>query len=311
MLYFIASKYFTKSNFILLISDCRAGCSLGFKAGPRRPLPSNKMTFSNSSPFFGGHSRLYKPVAETLETFTLFPELPYELRDFIWKFAARVPRVIPLIKREILDKDFETYNEEPFNYGKGTYSQGFDGIRCSDWTTIVKPPSLLSCCHESRIQALKQYQLCFGLQMKTPIYFSPAADVVLFAGFNAMESFFGRFECTPENIEEPWDRNVVKNLAYMQGEWGRDSFEEWVRKRHVSCATDILHCLELTIFVSIGNRRLNRPLLESLISPDGVIAQSMGKEIRRDNGEIATLPIIYTNPANRPFEIDHSKPWYQ
>ena len=239
-------------------------------------------------------------MTETLDTFTLFPRLPYELREHIWNYAVQLPRVVPLIKQELLDDDFKKYHEGPFNYGEGPYNYGLTGSKTSDWTTITKPPAVLSCCHESRIQALKYYELCFSLQMVTPIYFSPANDSVLFASFNALESFFGRFDCNPENYQETWDRNIVRNLAYIQGEWARDSFENWVQKRHVSCAADILHCLELTMFVSIGNRRLDRCLLERLIRPIGAISQAMVEHTKRADGEIATLAVTFTDPKDRP-----------
>ena len=280
----------------------RREAEIAFRHKPRSH--SIKMVSPNSSPFFGGHSRRYKPMFESLDSFTFFPLLPYELREHIWKFAAQLPRVIPLIKQELLDDDFKKYNEGPFNYREGPHNYGLTGLKTSDWTTIAKPPAILSCCHESRTTGLAMYKLCFGLQMTTPVYFSPENDIVLFAGFNAMESFFGRFDRNPENFGKTWDRNMVRNLAYMQGEWGRDSFEDWVQKRHVSCAADILHSLEFTMFVSIGKRRLDRWLLERLIRPDGSIANAMEQEIEREDGKIATLPITYTEPVDRPLSSD-------
>jgi hypothetical protein len=91
-------------------------------------------------------------------TFTLFPDLPTELRRKIWAVAIDHPR---LIHPQLPPAD--SPSEPPKHY-----------YRC-------KPPILLQICKESRIEALLRYHpvsLPGGSYLGPPLYLNPSLDIL-------------------------------------------------------------------------------------------------------------------------------------
>ncbi|KIN07134.1 hypothetical protein OIDMADRAFT_16005 [Oidiodendron maius Zn] len=81
----------------------------------------------------------------TPPTFTLFRELPTEIRVKIWKIAAREPRLVNIqCQRE--------------SYMRGAMKR----FLAKSFTTTNPVPPLLHACHESRAETIFEYQLSFA-----------------------------------------------------------------------------------------------------------------------------------------------------
>jgi hypothetical protein len=96
--------------------------------------------------------------------FSLFPELPSELRLKIWRFCFPGPRTVRI------------------QY-KAKTRHSVDGKRSnfSAWTSTNPIPIILHICHESRQEALKFYRLAFGSFFHQPsIYIGFDIDSVHF-----------------------------------------------------------------------------------------------------------------------------------
>jgi hypothetical protein len=95
-----------------------------------------------------------------LTEFTLFPELPLELRNKIWKYTLPGPRYIEFVSM----------------YEAGDYPVSYP--HCKDKT----PPVALHVCRESRTEALREYsELCGSCTDCPPMYYSPKIDIFCFA----------------------------------------------------------------------------------------------------------------------------------
>jgi hypothetical protein len=94
-----------------------------------------------------------KPITD----FSLFLDLPLELRLKIWREVCHTSRVV----------------EIHYNLDDGRFV-------CS-----CNPPSVLQVCRESRSEALKIYKLSFGSPAMPPhVYFYPGIDRVYFTRRN-------------------------------------------------------------------------------------------------------------------------------
>jgi len=82
-------------------------------------------------------------------TFTLFPNLPSELRLKIWKHIAPGPRIVEL-----------QYATEPKRLVESI--PGTLHPVSPDWISKYPPPIVLHICQESRMEVLKSYQLALG-----------------------------------------------------------------------------------------------------------------------------------------------------
>lgn len=107
-----------------------------------------------------------------LTSFTLFPGLPTEIRLKIWRLIAPGPRTVLV------------------QYSTKCKISAFTG-----WTSPYPPPVILAICQESRLEALKSYQLAFGS------YFHPAKIYIDFS----IDTL--RFENAPKEWEPFWDPN--------------------------------------------------------------------------------------------------------
>jgi hypothetical protein len=94
-----------------------------------------------------------------MESFTLFPHLPLELRLKIWRSTLPGPRNVGVKIR--------------FKDGR------FGGWVARDCTP--RPPMALQVCHESREEARKYYVLSFGTTLYPPtVYFNYKTDTLCF-----------------------------------------------------------------------------------------------------------------------------------
>ncbi|KAF4633297.1 hypothetical protein G7Y89_g4816 [Cudoniella acicularis] len=88
--------------------------------------------------------------------FTLFPKLPTELCNVIWTFAMPGPR---LVEVEIKTLNTKYYlNEDPRPGAAQSFKK--KGTFCGFKVADQSPPALLHTCHQSRLVALRYFQLC-------------------------------------------------------------------------------------------------------------------------------------------------------
>ncbi|TAQ88209.1 hypothetical protein B7494_g3452 [Chlorociboria aeruginascens] len=114
-------------------------------------------------------------VAVITEEFTLFPNLPFELRAKIWNGALPEPQSV------ILDED----NIPPVFT---------DGVLQHWWLPRCKAhckfPTILHVNQESRAEALRSYRPAFGALLKDkPVFFNFLKDRIIINGAEAIESF--------------------------------------------------------------------------------------------------------------------------
>ncbi len=130
-----------------------------------------------------------------LSNFTLFPELPTELRLKIWGHAARTQRLLKL-QYCIVDRKFFTFQNLP---------------------------AILRATQESRIVGLRYYHLSFGTDKQPPsTYFNANYDIVCF-GFEQYDDeidYMLRYFEKQRRILAPKDQ--IQNLALAEYLWRRD-----------------------------------------------------------------------------------------
>jgi hypothetical protein len=96
--------------------------------------------------------------------FTLFPDLPLELRLKIWSFITPGPRIVSIKYK-----------------GLSFYSIGKGFSAAAGWRSPDPVPIVLHICRESRTEALKSYQLAFGSYLHPGrIYFDFSKDTLRF-----------------------------------------------------------------------------------------------------------------------------------
>lgn len=79
--------------------------------------------------------------------FSRFNELPLELRLRVWNYHLVEPRVVDLYYLEGVKRPVD---------------EEYDTVGYAHWESPLPAPSALSCCKESRGEALKVYSLCFA-----------------------------------------------------------------------------------------------------------------------------------------------------
>jgi 2EXR family len=116
-----------------------------------------------------------------LSEFTLFQELPRELRDEIWDLALPDGRIISIVERQ---KPRNIFSEL-----RGCTRAGIGEVE-SDWiadVSLVATP-LLHVNRDGREAALRRYQLALdGLIFGQPIYIDFDRDTVLFTKYRALK----------------------------------------------------------------------------------------------------------------------------
>ncbi|KAH8601883.1 hypothetical protein B0O99DRAFT_202414 [Bisporella sp. PMI_857] len=252
---------------------------------------SRESSKASSSPFFGGRSSYYKSEPQVLKEFTVFLELPLELRQKIWQSALH-PRVLPIFIKNQLR--LQSYWDRS-NHRQST----------TLWRMYCNPPALLFCCVESRIEALRMYTLCFAEQFGSPIYFSPHNDILLFmSSAPAMTAFFGMYTTVGA---DKLDRSLVRNVACLGGVRASESMEKWFSERECAVAKSILSNLDLFMLVSLGEKELDRVILNELTRHDGIVIKafensSEATELPFESRSARTMSVSYQEkaPVQRP-----------
>lgn len=90
--------------------------------------------------------------------FSIFPQLPAELRHRVWRYAANVPHDISI--------------ELCWRLNRGSPKPAYR------FRADTRVPPLLHACHESRNEVKKIYQTCVENEGKPRIYINPVADSI-------------------------------------------------------------------------------------------------------------------------------------
>jgi hypothetical protein len=123
---------------------------------------------------------------DTSREFTLFPKLPPELRDMVWKFTLPDPRILNLLCHRPTHND-----QEPILFSR-------DAVSKANVNGVATP--LLHTCSRSRQIALGRYERAFNDLLDHPIYFDWERDTVymkLKASFAAFTGGWRRLARTP------------------------------------------------------------------------------------------------------------------
>jgi hypothetical protein len=110
-------------------------------------------------------------MSSTLNNFTLFSQLPQDVRHQIWRLTASVPRVVEI---------HETHSS---SYGSGLDPSGEHTTRIKSNT---RPPAILNVCNESRQLGLKEIYTTPFLDRSNdpyaynvvPIYINESRDII-------------------------------------------------------------------------------------------------------------------------------------
>jgi hypothetical protein len=150
-----------------------------------------------------------KLLTESASKFTLFPDLPKELQDVIWKLALPKPRVLSVTR----------YNPHT-NPRTNFYLQ--HGVSQFDYIIDVNPvPTLLlHTSQEARAATLRQYQPAFnGILRAGPTYFDFERDSILFTNWSTLRTFCGdrglAYAPLPASVEA-W-KSKIRNVGVQGG----------------------------------------------------------------------------------------------
>jgi len=147
--------------------------------------------------------------------FILFPELPPELRNKIWKLSMPGPRIVR-IKHDPRDMYAVELNEIDLAAGRNPWWRA---------KAIAGPvPALLHVNREARSFVRQHYKLFFHNQTQgRPIYFNAALDTLFLGGADLNRAFYGRkmesYMTIPEDeMKHMYDtENQVRLLALSSG----------------------------------------------------------------------------------------------
>lgn len=177
---------------------------------------------SSSSPTTPQSLLAATPPADLgLDTFTLFSQLPMEIRANVWRIASQSidGRVIPIEPDDV-------------------YEDAGSGFRCRAQVAI---PNLFSTCSESRAEVLHFYKLKFHAQLRYPVYFNGDKDILFMSRTSSMFSFLQSTYDIERLTHDEYDRNEVQRLALLVNDtevnfWGEDSLHGYPSWRQVSMA---------------------------------------------------------------------------
>jgi hypothetical protein len=119
-----------------------------------------------------GHSKTTDKASRKFSSavFTLFPELPKELRDMIWRHAIPPPRIVAFNNTEVISAE-----RQPF--------------RVPVVSAEIKTPAILHICRDSRELGLQFYKQAFKFELRKPIYFDFDRDLVQFKNCPALRRY--------------------------------------------------------------------------------------------------------------------------
>ena len=131
-------------------------------------------------------------------TFTLFPQLPPELRRTIWLLALPTSKVVTIEDGgQRFANRFTPISLKPNELRQDCKAKAF-----------YKIPAPLHTCHESRAFTKPQYSAAFKEQLfGNPVYFDFSKDSLFFAHEAAVFSFYGGFRASNSGVFCTWKDN--------------------------------------------------------------------------------------------------------
>ena len=151
-------------------------------------------------------------------TFGLFPKLPPELRNKIWKLSLPGPRVIRITHdpRNMATVKIQEIGAGPSPFWRAKANAG-------------PVPALLHVNKEARSLASQYYSLAFEKQTQgRPVYFDAPRDTLHLPNREGIRAFYGRLhpehciQKTAKDLEHMLDtEKSVLNLAICSIQWGQ------------------------------------------------------------------------------------------
>jgi 2EXR family len=157
-------------------------------SGPSKNMPHTKAASAKSQLALTNSSTKKLVFAAPQTAFTLFPELPPELRLIIWKMSIPGPRIV------------EVRCENP-------------SWNCFNNQSVL--PGSFSANRESRAATLKKDNLAFAPLFRQPVYFNFAIDTLYFPNYPSLAGFIKLYK---SNVPRAADKKnkirciIVNNL---------------------------------------------------------------------------------------------------
>jgi hypothetical protein len=152
--------------------------------------------------------------------FTLFPELPKELRFEIWKLATKEPRIVEICQfsspREPNPTPIEghTLEEEKDDEEENEY------VGRKNPNPFYSPaalPAILHVNQESRTIALEHYRLSFAnARNPATIYWNPAVDTLYFPIWCWSYNLTSFERATTKEVKDSIQRVAIDNLVWYE-----------------------------------------------------------------------------------------------
>jgi 2EXR family len=135
-------------------------------------------------------------ASDASREFALFPKLPPELRDMVWKFMLPDPRILNLLCHRPTHTD-----QEPILFSH-------DPVSKANINVVATP--LLHTCSRSRQIALGRYERAFDGLLNHPIYFDWERDTVYMKLKTSFAAFTGGWRRLVSTPTLPQDVEVMR-----------------------------------------------------------------------------------------------------
>ncbi|KAH7125068.1 hypothetical protein B0J13DRAFT_647296 [Dactylonectria estremocensis] len=143
-----------------------------------------------------------------LTVFPLFSKLPTELRLKIWNLSLPPRRIVPIL-----------YNTKSLSFASRLQTPHPSQSGCTSSASI---PANLHVCHESRLRAMRSYQLCFGVTRNLgQIFFDARQDILYFGARDGYMASYAQF-LTVMSLCNQDELDRVRYLAFNDSLFGND-----------------------------------------------------------------------------------------
>jgi hypothetical protein len=155
-----------------------------------------------------------------LSEFTLFPELPKELRFEIWKLATKEPRIVEICQFSSHREPNPTPIEGHIPEEEEDEEEENEYLGRKNPNPFYSPaplPAILHVNQESRIIALEQYQLSFAnAGNPATIYWNPAVDTLYFPIWCWSNNITSFERATTKEVKDSIQRLAIDNLVWYE-----------------------------------------------------------------------------------------------
>ncbi|KAH7140521.1 hypothetical protein B0J13DRAFT_596679 [Dactylonectria estremocensis] len=219
-----------------------------------------------------------------LTVFPLFSKLPTELRLKIWNFSLPPCRIVPI-----------RYNTKSLSFTSHLQTPHLSQSGCTSSASI---PANLHICHESRLEAMRNYQLCFGVTRNIgQIFFDLRHDILYFGARDGYMASYSQF-LTVMSLCDQNELYMVRYLAVSDSLFWSGKFYQYTcpPSLMVEAITQIssrMPHLETLIFVP----REKNPIYSKDIT---LLELSTGQEWLRSQIQAAMDIVRDLNPGRKP-----------